>query len=40
MEKLNGKKKINVAVFISGRGTNFKSILKLSKIKIIIMLLN
>ncbi len=33
MEKLNGKKKINVAVFISGRGTNFKSILKLSKNK-------
>ncbi len=33
MEKLNGKKKINVAVFISGRGTNLKSILNLSKNK-------
>ena len=33
MEKLNGKKKINVAVFISGRGTNLKSILSLSKNK-------
>ncbi len=33
MEKLNGKKKINVAVFISGRGTNLKSIISLSKNK-------
>ncbi len=33
MEKLNGKKKINIAVFISGRGTNLKSILNLSKNK-------
>tara|TARA_B100000965_G_C19552216_1_gene740548 strand:+ start:21 stop:608 length:588 start_codon:yes stop_codon:yes gene_type:complete len=33
MEKLNGKKKINVAVFISGRGTNLKSIINLSKNK-------
>ncbi len=33
MVKLNGKKKINLAVFISGRGTNFKSILDFSKNK-------
>ena len=31
MVKLIGKKKINCAVFISGRGSNFKSILKFSK---------
>ena len=34
MVKLTGKKKINCAVFISGRGTNLKSILKYSKKKI------
>ncbi len=33
MEKLNGKKKLRVAVFISGRGTNFKSIFNFSKNK-------
>ena len=33
MEKLNGKRKINVAVLISGRGTNLKSILNFSKNK-------
>ena len=33
MVKLIGKKKINCAVFISGRGSNFKSILKFSKKK-------
>ena len=33
MEKLNGKKKIRVSVFISGRGTNLKSIINFSKRK-------
>ena len=33
MVKLIGKKKINSAVFISGRGSNLKSILKFSKKK-------
>ena len=33
MVKLIGKNKINCAVFISGRGSNFKSILKFSKKK-------
>tara|TARA_Y100001970_G_scaffold149346_1_gene183260 strand:- start:273 stop:860 length:588 start_codon:yes stop_codon:yes gene_type:complete len=33
MEKLNGKKKVSVAVFISGRGTNLRSLIKFSKIK-------
>ena len=33
MEKLNGNKKIIVSVFISGRGTNLKSLIKFSKIK-------
>ena len=33
MEKLNGKKKLRVAVFISGRGTNLKSLLNFSKNK-------
>ncbi len=33
MVKLIGKDKINCAVFISGRGSNFKSILKYSKKK-------
>ena len=32
MEKLNGKK-INTAVFISGRGSNFKSLIDFSKKK-------
>ena len=32
MEKLNGKK-INTAVFISGRGSNFKSLIDFSKEK-------
>ena len=34
MVKLTGKKKIFCAVFISGRGTNLKSIFKYSKKKI------
>ena len=33
MEKLNGKRKINVAIFISGRGTNLKSLFYFSKKK-------
>ena len=33
MEKLNGNKKLKISVFISGRGTNLKSIIKLSKNK-------
>ena len=33
MEKLNGKKKIKVSVFISGRGTNLKSLINFSKHK-------
>jgi formyltetrahydrofolate-dependent phosphoribosylglycinamide formyltransferase len=33
MEKLNGKKKLRVSVFISGRGTNLKSIINFSKRK-------
>ena len=33
MEELNGKKKLRVAVFISGRGTNLKSLLNFSKNK-------
>ena len=33
MEKLNGKKKIIVSVFISGRGTNLKSLIEFSKKK-------
>ena len=33
MEKLNGKKKLRVSVFISGRGTNLKSLINFSKIK-------
>ena len=32
MEKLNGEK-LKISVFISGRGTNLKSILKFSKKK-------
>ena len=30
MKKLNGKLKYNIAVFISGRGSNLKSIIKYS----------
>ena len=33
MVKLNGKKKLNICVFISGRGTNLKSLIKFSKEK-------
>ena len=33
MEKLNGKKKLKVSVFISGRGTNLKSLINFSKTK-------
>ena len=45
MEKLNGKKKLIVSVFISGRGTNLKSLINFSKknkspIKITIVISN
>jgi len=45
MEKLNGKKKLRVSVFISGRGTNLKSLIDFSKrknspIKIILIITN
>jgi phosphoribosylglycinamide formyltransferase-1 len=33
MEKLTGPKKIKTAVFISGAGSNFKNLIKFSKIK-------
>ena len=33
MEKLNGKKKLVISVFISGRGTNLKSLIEFSKKK-------
>ena len=33
MEKLTGLKKIKTAVFISGTGSNFKNLIKFSKIK-------
>ena len=33
MEKLNGKKKLIVSVFISGKGTNLKSLINFSKCK-------
>ena len=33
MEKLDGKKKLNVSVLISGRGTNLKSLINFSKTK-------
>ena len=33
MEKLNGKKKLRISVFISGRGTNLKSLINFSKKK-------
>ena len=45
MEKLNGKKKLIVSVFISGRGTNLKSLINFSKrknspIKIVLIISN
>tara|TARA_B100000965_G_scaffold239028_1_gene200385 strand:- start:498 stop:1085 length:588 start_codon:yes stop_codon:yes gene_type:complete len=45
MEKLNGKKKLIVSVFISGRGTNLKSLINFSKrknspIKIVLIITN
>ena len=45
MEKLNGKKKLAVSVFISGRGTNLKSLIEFSKkknspIKIVLIICN
>ena len=45
MEKLNGKKKIRGSVFISGRGTNLKSLINFSKkknspIKIVLVITN
>ena len=45
MEKLNGKKKLRVSVFISGRGTNLKSLInfskrKISPIKIVLIITN
>ena len=45
MEKLNGKKKLLVSVFISGRGTNLKSLINFSKrknspIKIVLIITN
>ena len=33
MEKLNGKKKLRISVFISGRGTNLKALINFSKKK-------
>lgn len=45
MEKLNGKKKLRVSVFISGKGTNLKSLInfskrKISPIKIVLIITN
>ena len=45
MEKLNGKRKLRVSVFISGRGTNLKSLInfpktKSSPIKIVLIITN
>ena len=45
MEKLNGEKKLLVSVFISGRGTNLKSLINFSKrknspIKIVLIITN
>ena len=45
MEKLIGKKKLRVSVFISGRGTNLKSLINFSKrknsrIKIVLIITN
>ena len=45
MDKLSGKKKIRVSVFISGRGTNLKSLINFSKkknspIKIVLVITN
>ena len=45
MEKLNGNKKLAVSVFISGRGTNLKSLINFSRkknspIKIVLVVCN
>ncbi len=45
MEKLNGNKKLKVSVFISGRGTNLKSLINFSKekncpIKVVLIITN
>jgi len=45
MEKLNGKKKLRVSAFISGKGTNLKSLINFSKrksspIKIVLIITN
>ena len=45
MEKSNGKKKLIVSVFISGKGTNLRSLINFSKrknspIKIILIITN
>ena len=45
MEKLSGKKKLRVSVFISGRGTNLKSLINFSRkknspIKIVLIITN
>ncbi len=45
MEKLNGKKRLRVSVFISGRGSNLKSLINFSKkrnspIKIVLIITN
>ena len=45
MEKLNGRKKLRVSVFISGRGTNLNSLINFSKnkdspIKIVLVITN
>ena len=34
MERLNGLKKVNIAVFISGTGSNLLNLIKYSKLKI------
>ena len=33
MERLNGLKKVNIAVFISGTGSNLLNLIKYSKLK-------
>ena len=40
MEKLTGKNKINVAVFISGRGSNLYNLIQFQKKKIQKLILN
>ena len=40
MEKLTGLKKIKTAVFISGRGSNLKNLIKFSKTKISPIIIN